>query len=78
MSIELNFYQARMLLDLVESSDSPDKTTIVVREGRGHSGYGLYAYWKSRPDDGSEFIGADEDDQKRGDAAGDAYSAQSA
>ncbi|WP_313003552.1 hypothetical protein [Pseudomonas sp.] len=77
-SIELNHYQVRMLLDVVENSDSPDKTTIVIQKGQGHSGDGLYAYWKSHPDDGSEFIGVDEDDQRRGDAEGDAYSAQSA
>lgn len=68
MSIELNLYQAKALVEMLEASDVPEDDPIVIQEGEGHSGKGLYAYWRECPEEGCVFIGIDEDDQRRGNA----------
>lgn len=70
MEIELNLYQARALVEMLESSDVEDDP-IILKEGDGHSGPGLYAYWRECPEEGAVFIGTDEDDQNRGDSIAD-------
>lgn len=71
MSIELNLYQAKALVEMLEASDDPAEDPIVILEGDGHSGHGLYACWRECLEEGAFFIGKDEDDQLRGDAIAD-------
>ncbi|MEW6316278.1 MAG: hypothetical protein AB1670_07785 [Pseudomonadota bacterium] len=70
MEIELNLYQAKALVEMLESSETEDDP-IILKEGDGHSGPGLYAYWRECPEEGAAFIGTDDEDQKRGDAIAD-------
>ena len=76
MEIELNLYQAKALVEMLDSSDDPADDPIIIKEGDGHSGPGLYAYWRECPEEGAVFIGKDEEDQARGDALGDQAEAE--
>lgn len=70
MKIALTHYQIKELLELSESSGDPESTDdlflIVVEDDSAHSGPGLYAQFREVPEEGFMFIGADEEDQIRG------------
>lgn len=73
MSIELNLYQVRAMLEMLEASGDEDVDDPIVIEERvgGHSGPGLYAYFRECPEEGCSFIGVDQADQDRGNAIAD-------
>ena len=74
MEIELNLYQAKALVEMLEANDDPEADDpIIIKEGNGHSGNGLYAYWRECPEEGASFIGVSEEDQQRGNAAADEW-----
>lgn len=75
MEIELNLYQAKALVEMLDASDAPEDDPIIIKMGDGHSGPGLYAYWRECPEEGAEFIGTDDADQARGDALADSKEA---
>lgn len=75
MEIELNLYQAQALVEMLEASDDPADDPLIIKEGDGHSGPGLYAYWRECPEEGAVFIGTDEADQERGNAIADSREA---
>lgn len=75
MKIDIAHFQIKALLDLAEASGDPesyDDMTLIVMDQGGHSGPGLYAAFQEVPEEGYTFLGADEEDQARGDAICDA------
>jgi hypothetical protein len=75
MEIELNLYQAQALVEMLEASDAPADDPLIIKEGDGHSGPGLYAYWRECPEEGAVFIGTDDADQERANAIADSREA---
>lgn len=72
MRIKLTHFQVKELLELSESSGDPECTDdlllVLVGDNSAHSGPGLYALFQECPEEGFMFIGADQEDQDRGDA----------
>ncbi len=72
MKIALTHYQIKELLALSESSGDPEATDdlllVLVEDDSAHSGPGLYAQFQEVPEEGYMFIGADQEDQDRGNA----------
>lgn len=64
--ISLNLYQIRALLEMADSSGEPEGDALIIVNGDGHSGPGVYAYFTECPEEGAEFIGENEEDQQRG------------
>ena len=58
MSITFNLGQAKELVDFFGGEDAE----IIVTEGNGHSGIGLYAYFLEYPEEGAIFLGEEEED----------------
>ncbi len=73
--IELNAYQLRALLEMAESSGEPEDDPVIIKMGDGHSGPGLYAYWRECPEEGASFIGENEEDQQRANKLAEAFEA---
>ncbi|MFK7671773.1 hypothetical protein [Pseudomonas lundensis] len=75
MKINMTHRQIKELLELSESSGDPESyedMTLIVMDRSGHSGPGLYAQFQEVPEEGYIFLGADDEDQARGDALCDA------
>lgn len=72
MKIHMTHRQIRELLDLSESSGDPEcydaMTLVVVTGDSAHSGPGLYCQFQEVPEEGYMFLGADDEEQARGDA----------
>lgn len=72
MKIHMTHRQIRELLDLSESSGDPecydDMTLMFVEDDSAHSGPGLYCQFQEVPEEGYMFLGADDEEQSRGDA----------
>lgn len=72
MKINMTHRQIKELLELSESSGDPeaydDMTLVVVEDNSAHSGPGLYCQFYEVPEEGYMFLGADDEDQARGDA----------
>ena len=62
MGIVFKRHEAQALLDFFGDGPDDDETEIAVSWGRGHSGTGLYAHYLDYPDEGSQFLGREDDD----------------
>lgn len=74
--IELNAYQLRALLEIAESGGEDEDDPVILVEGDGHGGPGLYAYWRECPEEGSSFIGVDDEDQQRANKLAESFEAE--